>query len=187
MENIYRVSYKIGSFEIEVESSDKEYVDSKLRELLARGGDKAIQIEQRDKKVVRPENMTPKKSGETSDRTEVEGSIDIAAIVSAINDNDDHEKIEINILNKSGQLPRIIMCLYFAEDVYGAPITTGDIHSITDQLGIKISAANAGTTIKNHQKYFAADTVRKKGAVIKYKLNRKGNEAYKKLLNGENI
>lgn len=111
----------------------------------------------------------------------------IPVSVSAINDDDDHDKIEENILNKSGQLPRIIMCLYFAKNVFGSPLTTGDIQTITDQLGIKIGSANAANTIKGNLKYFTADAVRKKGAVIKYKLNRKGNEAYNKILNGEKV
>jgi hypothetical protein len=186
MDSNYRVRYKNGDFEIEVESSDKNYVDAKIIELIAKELSGVSTKKNQEKKSTHPKKNSIKKTKiNASENTEE--PVDITAIVSAINDDDDHEKIEEQILNKSGQLPRIIMSLYFAQEVLNSPITTGDIQTITDQLGIKIGSANAANTIKGNLKFFTADTVRKKGAVIKYKLNRKGIDAYKKILNGEKI
>ena len=186
MEKYYRVKYRNGGLEIEIESSDQQYVDNKFKELIGKevsaSRSKNNQTKPKVKKKAH-QKIKENTSNDSSDNTE----IDITGIVSAINDDDSHTMIEENILNKSGQLPRIIMCLHFADDLLAQTLTTGDIQTITDQLGIKISNTNAANTIKANLKYFSADSVRKKGSVVRYKLNRKGKDAYQKLLNSEKI
>lgn len=179
----YRVKYKTGDLEVEVESTDKAYVDSKLAELLTISeGTPAKKAAARKRR----RKATGRSSSLDNDRNST--SIDFPAIVEAINDSDEHDSIDKHILSKSAQLPRIIMCLDFAATALDSPyLTTGHIQTITDQLGVKIKSQNAAKTIKNNQKYFTADSVRKTGAIIKYKLNRKGQAAYKALLKGEKL
>lgn len=173
----YRVKYKKGEVEIEVESTDKAYVDKKLTELLSSSEE--------------PRKPTPSKRSKTNKANDSgggTGQVDVPAVVDAINDFDDHEKIEEHILKKPGQLPRIIMCLKFAASTLDSPLlTTGDIETITDQLGVKLFSRNAASAIKKNQKYFTLDSVRKPGAIVKYKLNRKGETAYETLLKGKKL
>lgn len=175
----YRVKYRDGNLEIEVESTDKAYVDKKLAELLS------LQV----KPAKQPRRKSANRRQSTNDSTEEDSSqVDVVAIVAAINESDEHDAINNHILSKSAQLPRIIMCLKFASTTLDSPLlTSGDIETITDQLGIKIKSQNAGTAIKNNQKYFTPSSVRKRGAIMKYKLNRKGDTAYKNLLKGEKL
>lgn len=187
MNSNYRVKYKNGSFEVEIESSDKSYVDSKLAEFIAMEESERNQNGKQVSNSKQTKRKGTKATAQNSGVPDSKDNVDVAKIVAAINDDDEYDKIEEHILNKSGQLPRIIMCLYHAESADQSPITTGSIQTITDQLGIKITNANAAKTIKNNLKYFVADSVRKKGAIMKYKLNRKGNDAFQKLLNGERV
>ena len=180
MTNNYRVRYRNGDLEIEVESADKAYVDSKLSELLEKDVKPAIKTKTKTKSI-KPKTRKPVNNEE-------ENSVDVPTLVDAINESDKHENIEKNILNKPSQINRIILCLYYASEVLDPPcLTTGDIEKITNQLGVKLSSQNAAKTIKANQKYFTADQVRKVGAIIKYKLNRKGISAYGHILNGEKL
>jgi len=180
----YRVKYRNGELEIEVESTDKAYVDKKLAELLESRSEPAKQTPEKKP----PHRKSAGKSKSSGSTPESSTHVDVPAIVEAINDSDDHDAIDKHILSKSGQLPRIIMCLEFAASTLDSPyLTTGNIQTITDQLGTKIKSQNAATTIKSNQKYFTADSVRKTGAIIRYKLNRKGLTAYKTLLKGEKL
>ena len=175
----YRVKYRDGNFEIEVESTEKAYVDDKLAELLS----------SQTKPAKPPQRRSPNRRQSASNSTDEDsGQVDVAAIVEAISDSDDYDAIDTHILSKVGQLARIIMCLKFASTTLESPqLTTGNIELITDQLGIKITPQNAGKVIKRNLKYFTASSVRRQGAIIKYKLNRKGLDAYDKLLKGEKL
>ncbi len=189
MTNNYRVKYKNGDFEVEIESSDKGYVDSKLAELIAAEvvSSTSPSASSKKQKSLIKKRAVKATNTEESDIAE-HSKVDIAKLVGHINDADNHDDIAKHILGKSAQLPKILMCLYFAMENLESPnLTTGNIETITDQLGIKMKCANAVTTIKKNQKYFAQDTVRKMGAIMKYKLNRKGKDAYLKVVTGDKI
>jgi hypothetical protein len=179
----YRIKYKKGDFELEIESTEKSYVDEKLQEMLKSTLAPKPKVDR--KKQSKKKGTTSSSQGEGIQ--DGRPQVDIPAIIEAINDDDEHDKIEEQILNKSAILPRVLMCLQFSQETVNEPLTTGDIQTITDQLGIKVSSANAGTAIKKNLKYFTTDSVRKKGAIMKYKLNRKGLQAYQKALDGEKI
>lgn len=178
MADNYRIKYKAGDFEIEVESSDKSFVESKLKELL--------QDEQTPKPDTFKKVHTRKSHSPSPSDTPTSGKssgIDIVAVVNEINDSDKHKVIEEKILKKSNQLNRILLVFYFANKIKsGGSITTGDIEKITDQLGIRIKSANAAANIKSNSKFFASETVRKRGAVVKYKINRKGIEEIESII-----
>jgi hypothetical protein len=178
MANNYRIKYKTGDFEIEVESSDKSFVESKLKELI--GEDRVANVKP-GKSVAK--KITPIKRVESGQDNSNEDGIDINEIVNSINDSDKHSAIEQKILKKSNRLNRILLILYFTNKIYGSvAITTGEIEKITDQLGIKISSANVASAIKVDLKYFAADSVRKKGAIVRYKINKKGIDEFEKII-----
>jgi hypothetical protein len=177
MANNYRLKYKHGDFELEIESTDKAFVESKLKEL--------IQQEQ-ERQPLLPKNPAPKhKTGSSTDPGDEDSNsnIDVAKVVNEINDSDKHSVIEKEIINRSNRLKRILLVLYFSNELYPqVPITTGEIEKITDQLGIKIASPNVASAIKENLKFFTADAVRKRGAIVKYKINKKGIDEIKKIL-----
>jgi len=183
MSNNYRVHYKKGDVEVEVESTDKNYVDQMLNKLVSlspkppepqqKGGHKG----QRRRKTEQP---TEDERGERS-------IIDVADIAAKIHDSDKFQQIEKNILNKNHMLPRVLLAFHFAHENGAEFITTGDVEAITDQLRIKIAQSNVSHCISNSKKYFTAEKVRKRGAKVPYKLNRQGIGAFQKCLAGEKI
>lgn len=183
MGNTFRVRYRSGDFEIEVESSEKAYVDSKLEEFLKDTKKKTSdQIKPKVKKnQPRQKNVSPKSEGQKE-------GIDVMGLVAHIKDSDDYDELQKNIIDKRDMLPRIIMCLKYAADFLDSPhLTTGQIEQLTDQLGIKMQMANVGKCIMKNQRYFTGKKVRKPGVGVPYKLNRQGEKAFEKFLKGEKL
>lgn len=180
MASNYRVRLKRGDHEIEIESSDKDYVDSKLKEFLA-------ELPTIESKPTPPKPEIKKvKRTKVEKEVSAEPALDVAGFVANIKDSQIYSKVEKNIIDKRDMLPRIMMCMHFASEFSEDPyLTTGQIEAITDQLSIKIGMANAANKIKKYQKYFTGKIVRKKGQPVPYKLNRQGEQAFEKYLNGE--
>ncbi|MHC4406776.1 MAG: hypothetical protein ACYTG0_44710 [Planctomycetota bacterium] len=186
MTGTYKVRVKKGEYEVEVESSDKAYVDSKLAELLESAESPAGR-HSAPKKVTRKK---PSKSSKTTpDSNEAPSSsdeIDVAGLVAHIKDADIHPDVEKNIIDKRNVLAKIVMVFYYAAECFDDPhLTTGQIESITDQLGIKVGMANASNKIRENQRYFTGRVVRKKGQAVPYKLNRQGEKAFEAFVKGE--
>jgi hypothetical protein len=166
MTDNYRIKYKSGEFEVEVESTDKSVVlPSK----------------------VQPSKKTPalkKKPTSSTVTSNKETGVDIVKIINSINESEQHDIIKENILNKVKNLNKILLVFYFTNEAHGnnTYITTGNVEKITDQLGIKIEKTNIGKNIKKNLKYFSTENVRKKGVITKYKLNRKGIEEFKQII-----
>jgi len=75
------------------------------------------------------------------------------------------------------------MCFYYAEKHFKSPyLSTGNIETITDQFGTKIKTPNVSAKVKENQKFFNQDQVRKKGVLLKYKLNRSGIQEFEKII-----
>ena len=180
MADNYRIKYKAGDFEVEIESTDKSFVETKLNELIKEA---SIPKTKAPKKTTTRKGSpsTPKASRNTDND---ESSVDIMTIVNTINETDYHDQIEEKILKKVNQLNRILLVFYFVHKLYSSSttITTGDIEKITDQLGVKIKYQNVAKNIKKNAKFFAADTVRKKGTATKYKINKKGIDEYDQII-----
>lgn len=184
----YRIKYKKGDFEIEVESSDKTFVEKKLNDLISDQSSKSTP--KYSKKVGTSESkITPKTSNmeeteNVSENNNENGEIDVVNIVNAIHDSDKYDIIDSKILKKSNQLNRILMVFYFVHQVYGnnKSINSGNIEAITDQLGVRIQQPNVSKKIKANSKFFAGDSVRKKGSVVNYKINRKGLDEFEKII-----
>ena len=182
MGNNYRVHYRKGDIEIEVESTDKDYVDQMLAKLLA-----SHPVTVAEPKPRRSSHNSTKKSASTEAESPEAVKVDVAGIVARIQDADNFADIEKNILNKPAQLPRVLLVSQYADDNGHDSITTGDIEAITDQLGMKITQPNASKCVGKNRKYFTAGSVRKKGAKVPYKINRQGKIALEKLIAGEKL
>lgn len=188
MENAYRVRYRSGDLEVEVESSDKKYVDSKVAELLNKGLGPKVQTKRSPpgKKTSKPTSGTRRRGVKRDVPAEAaEESVDIPGLVDAIKESKHFRQVTETILKKRSQLPRVLMCFYFAKEFLDDPrLTTGEVETITDQLDVKIKRQNVGIVIKNNLGFFSTDQVRKRGAIVRYKLNRQGIEAFQKYLKG---
>lgn len=106
---------------------------------------------------------------------------DIARIVAVIKECDEAEAIEGKVLAKRDVLNRVLMCLW-AVHKYINPmlgLTSGEVESITDQLGVKVAMSHASTTLSDRARsYVTADSVRRRGAPVRYRLNRRGVQAF---------
>jgi len=183
MRDNYRVHYKKGDTEIEVESTDKNYVDA----MLAKFVELRPKVHTTGAAKNKPQQKGTRSRGTKESAEDEEPKIDVPSIVEKIHDSDSFEKIEQNILNKKGQLGRVLLALYFARDVGHEYLTTGAIEKITNELNIKISQPNISHCIADNRQYFTAGTVRKRGAKVPYKLNRQGISTFEKLLKEKEV
>jgi len=188
MSENYRVRVKKGDQEFEVESTSKEYVDTKLKELISQADldtKQSTRTQTRQDKKRKPRKGAGTNEGMSGSEAK---SIDIPGIINHIKEADDFDIIDSKVLDKQNRLPKIMMCMYhaakFKHDSY---LTTGQVEQITDQLGVKIKTSNVSTAIKDNLKYFNNKNVRKKGQVVYYKLNRNGEKAFEKILKGNDI
>jgi len=126
-----------------------------------------------------PSSPTPS-TGDEGDE-----ALDVARIVERIKDCDEAEDIESKILDKRDALNRVLLCLWIVQKYFNPALglTSGDIEKITDQLGVKIMTANASTVLSGKAKAFVSgDKVRKQGAPVRYRLNRRGVQAFEEVL-----
>lgn len=182
MTAVFKIRYKTATVEVEIESSDKSFVENKIKMLVDTQTHGAPQF--MPKTLVRPSSARASRKGETAHNNST--AFSAASIANEINDSEDHEDLAKNILDKSQQLPKILTVLSFGEKESPDGLTTGEMEDVLEQLGSRILSANIATAIKGNQKYFAASGARRKGAVIRYKLNRKGKSVYNELLRGKN-
>jgi len=185
--NSYRVHYKKGDIEVEVESTDKGYVDQMLQKFLS---PQAVQIslpglpKQKRKPL---QTGRRQKQGKEAAGEEQETTVDFAAVANAVHESDKTKDIDQNVLNKRGLLGRILIAFHFAHETGNEYLTTGDVEKITDQLGVKIAQSNVSHCIAANRKYFSAGTTRRRGAKVPYKLNRQGKLAYERCLAGQKV
>ena len=184
----YRVHYKKGDVTIEVESTDKDYVDVTLKKLIdLRQASSSSNNSSQSGSARGSSSKHKSKAGKlTKDRGDTH-EINISALVTAIHEADNFSQIEEHVLNKSAQLPRVLLVLHFANELGAPSLTTGQISSVTDELGVKISPANVSHTIRNNRKYFTSDHARRRGASVPCKLNRQGKQAILKCLKAEKV
>lgn len=111
--------------------------------------------------------------------------IDLAAMANKVRDCGEAEALEVNVLDHPDVVNRVLMCLY-VNKVYFAhqpPMTTGEISRLLKQLGVPISTANVSTAISRKAKALVmADGVRKKGAIVRYELNRRGMQQFEEII-----
>lgn len=115
-------------------------------------------------------------------------SIDLAEIVNQVKTCAEAEKIELQILDATSQVNRVLLPLYIVNEYFDETkgLTTGDISKITKELGIPISTANVSHTLSGSaNRYVMTDGVRKRGQPTKYRLIRRGQQYMKSVLAGK--
>lgn len=130
---------------------------------------------------------SPKRRGATKQPASVgsDDKPDLAKIVNLVKDCDEAEEIETQILDRSGQVNRVLLPIYIVHEHMSNSIglTSGDIKKITTDLGIPISTPNASNTLsKTASKYVIGDTTRRRGQPVRYKLSRRGLKYFKSIL-----
>ena len=168
-----------------MESSEKSYVDQKLTELLAELSDGVPSPKHGAKTDAkrRPKgagsNRVPSRPPGRTMRSEEE----LHGLVQYIRQHDNIDAVDHRVLSSSSQLPRILMCLFYGGQQFDDPyLTTGEVEFVTDQLGVRIKRSNAAQVLKKNPKFVTTDAVRKKGAVVGYKLTRNGTKHFAGLL-----
>lgn len=104
-----------------------------------------------------------------------------AGLASVIQGDSSWSTIENRILNLPGQAARILLCCNFALEHVPAPwLSARDIERATDELGARIGATNVSKTIREQmRRYVVVDNTQ---AVSRFKINRRGIDAYRALL-----
>lgn len=113
--------------------------------------------------------------------------VDLAEIVNLVKSCDEAELIEGNILDKSSQVDRTLLPLYVIYKYLDNqnPLSSGEISRITAQLSVPVATANASRTLSGTaSRYVMGDAVRKRGAKVRYKLNRRGVKYMESVVNG---
>src|SRR5712664_262384 len=184
MANIYRVRYKKGDVELDIESSDKQYVDRKLAELW--------KVDESPRDVTRGRSAKKEKTKATENGDDVEASVKVsdrvlANIISSINDAANYDNIAKHVLDKTDRNARILLCYYFAHKHATDPaLTSTHVERLTGQLGIKIASPNVAKVIRQGtSKYLTADRVRKQGLAVHYQINRRGIAAFENIVSGK--
>lgn len=127
-------------------------------------------------------------SSSSSKASEAEASgVDLTAIVNLVKSCDEAEDIETNILDKNSQVDRTLLPLYIVYEHLNNEhaLSSGDISRITTQLSVPVATANASRTLSGTaSRYVMGDTARKKGATVRYKLNRRGLKYMQSVVSG---
>jgi hypothetical protein len=132
----------------------------------------------------------PLRAGETAPEQAADSGqseIDLASILNTINDCDESEAIEQHVLDEPDVVNRVLMCLYINEKYFNSspPMTTGEISQILKQLGVPVTTPNVSLAIsRKANSYVMYDGVRKKGAIVRYSLNRRGMQYFQEVLGG---
>ena len=106
-----------------------------------------------------------------------DNSVDLMRIIEVIRNCDEAEAIEANVLDKTGQVNRILLPLYVVHEHLdnAFALSSGEISRITTDLGVPVQTPNASRTLSGTaSKYVIGDSVRKKGQTVRYKLSRRG-------------
>ena len=104
---------------------------------------------------------------------------DISEIVNALKESEDAEQIEVNVLDRSSQVDRILLPLYIIhKDFPMCPgLNSAEIARVLSELGINIHQSNIANILPSTAlKYVIGDKVRKRGrgGGVRYRLSRRG-------------
>jgi hypothetical protein len=112
----------------------------------------------------------------------------ITEIVNKTKECQEAENIEENILDRTSQIDRALLPLYIVHEYFdnALALQSGEIATITAQLGIPVAQPNASRTLSGPaSRYVMGDKTRKARQAVKYKLNRRGVKYLKAVINGE--
>lgn len=132
------------------------------------------------KKILSMHNLDGQKPKQEKRRGKTESSaagVNLAEIVNKIKSCKEADLIEKNILDRNGQVDRILLPLYIVYTYFPGSLglTSGEISKILSQLNICIQTPNISKTLSSKaSKYVLGDKIRKKGQPVRYRISRKG-------------
>lgn len=116
--------------------------------------------------------------------------VDVSLIANKINDCEESEALEEHVLDAADAVNKVVMCLYINDKYFDSKpaLTTGDISKTLSQLGISISTSRVSLAIsRKANSYVMKDNVTKKGAIIRYWINRRGKQYFEEVLSGSKV
>jgi len=139
-----------------------------------------------------PASTTTRRQGRAAERSagheEAEKDCaDIAAIVNQIKSCDAALAIESAILDRRDQVNRILLPMFIVHEELesGLGLTSGDIATVTKELGAPIKASNVSKALAGSASSFVmGDRVRKRGQAVRYLLNRRGVQRVRDVIDG---
>jgi len=129
--------------------------------------------------IKKRKSVTGVKSEEKSEEDSV------LEIINYIKNCEEADAIEEKIFDRASQVDRVLLPLYVADKLESKPhLSSGDIHSVLKELGIKIALPNISNTLRGTaSKYVMGDRQLKKGAgVVRYQISRPGRQYITKIL-----
>ena len=137
------------------------------------------------KKEMQPQRSRKQKQGQ---KEIIQESVDhITKIINLTKECDEADSIEENILDRISMVDRVLLPLYIVHEYMNNTVSlkSGDINKITKELGVQISQPNASRTLtQSASRYVTGDRTRKGKRAIKYKLNRRGVNYLKAVIQG---
>jgi len=116
--------------------------------------------------------------------------VDLSLIANTINDCDESEALEKHVLDDAAAVNKVMMCLYINDKYFDSKpaLTTGEISKILLQLGISVSTSSVSLAISRKAKSFVMqDSIPKKGAIIRYWINRRGRQYFEEVMSGNKV
>lgn len=166
---MYRLRYRNGDCEIEVESSEREYTDQKFSELLS------------TVRNAQPSSRRPAvPDGVSKPPADTPGDFNASEIAERIHESEDYPRLDSQVLRPTARLPKIMMCFYYGSECGHPVMSAAEVEAITDELGAKILGTNVTKTIKQERSFFTVE----QGSPTRYKLNRRGRDEFEKNLRG---
>lgn len=137
------------------------------------------------------ETISLKKDQKTStitskrDKAEAKEADKIIEIVSAIKNSDYIEEIEMNILDKSSQVDRVLLPLYIVMHDFdnNISLSSTDIYKILKELGVHMALPNISRTLKKTGlKYIIPEKSTKKHESTSFNISLSGRKYIENLL-----
>ena len=174
----FRVRYRSGEFEVEIESSDRGFVDSTLAELLSRTG-----------RGVRSDSPAAPQRAERAEDAPEPGELPesdlVNGTVAAVQNDPRWTHIWKTVLKGRSQLDRVLLVYYFAEKTdRDAGMSALEVHKVTKELHSEIAAPNVAKVIRESGRGFLIRASSADDHVARYRINREGRGHVERLLSG---
>lgn len=209
MEKTYHFKFSSGSVQFEVQSDDKDFIDSKIKEFIQLSTGKFnndesqklipaskpspfknevfIDSKNKEEKIAaKPKKIVKKRGPKVAEIVEFEEELEAIKVANAIRESPYSPKVKENILTGRNQLNRILLSFYFILEVYGERgVPSTFIADITHHLGNEINKTNISTQLKKHKEMFSTSDVPGKGKTVKYQLSNAGLMRVQELMRGD--
>lgn len=175
MANQIKIRLKSGEHEIEIEATPAE-VDRLLETwwssptVSSSGNKNTGSPRGRRSKTGRSRRSDAAPKG----NTKASANFDPQEIVNAMREHEDYDTWEEKVLHQRAHGPKVKLVAWNADDF----LTSGQIHSVLDGLGVKIDISAASRALKAEASSFQQQGVRKRGSVPLYKLTSKARKDF---------